>query len=232
MFLASPSSVLSSFLFGNQNYCRILVILLVLLICPSLFTGCSCMLWQRAPKLNGTFSGTDIAGQPVTITFQQRKNTVIGSGQWGSAAFSLSALTAPQGPMAMTFDNGNLKTGQVTLSPTGKSVTVKQADHLLTLQRGGTPIPSTTGHFSGLFVMRDDSSVSLRLQQTGVLMAGTGFIEGKPVAVTGKMTGAGQAKGTVLFSDESRNKVTAKLSEDLQTLTITGLGGPILMERQ
>jgi hypothetical protein len=72
----------------------------------------------------------------------------------------------------------------------------------------------------------------LTLAQEGDLMAGTGFVRDKPVAVTARVSGPNEARGSLLFSDSSQNAVTVTLSDDRRTLKVSGLGGVIEMERQ
>jgi hypothetical protein len=74
--------------------------------------------------------------------------------------------------------------------------------------------------------------VWITLNQWGDLLAGTGFDQGKPVAVVGRIIEPLNAMGTLLFSDESLMRIRATLSEDKGTLTIKGLGAPFHMKRR
>jgi hypothetical protein len=74
--------------------------------------------------------------------------------------------------------------------------------------------------------------LQLDLNQSADLLAGTGFVSGKPVAVVGRVTGVNQARGLLLFSDGSQNGVKVSLSSDEQTLSLRGVGGVIEMGRK
>jgi hypothetical protein len=193
--------------------------------------GCTPMIRQPNPQLSGTFTGTG-DGHSVTLTVQQAGSTVTGNGVWGDRPFGLSALTAPQGPMVLSFASGGPNPGRITLSPDGQTITIRGLGAPLQLARGGTPVIAPDGPFSGRFVLDGPIPVRLDLNQGGDLVAGTGYFSGKAVAVVGRLIEANRARGTVLYSDESRNRVTVTLSADQGILVIEGLGAPIRMTRE
>ncbi len=206
---------------------RLTAALLIGVLC-----GCDQMPREPPPKLTGTFSGTSEDGRPLSITLKQTENTVVGAGDWAGESFGLSALTSPQGPIVLTFAGGAAGRGYLALSLNGEAVTVRGFGAPVTLNRGGTPSAPASGGFAGTYEASGPRAVRLRLSQGEDLLAGTGYVNGRPVAVAGKVTEPNKARATVLFSDESRNGVYATLSDDGQTLSVRGLGGLIEMQRQ
>jgi hypothetical protein len=186
---------------------------------------------QPAPQLTGTYNGVDDAGKPIVISFQQDGSALTGHGRWGDQEIGLSGLTAPAGPMVVSFASGYTASGQVSLAADGTSVTLRGMGAPVTLGRGGEPLAGASGRFAGRFAAKGPMRLRLELAQSGDLLAGTGFVDGRPVAVAGKVTEPGQARGFVLFSDESRNAVTVSLADDGGALSVRGLGRLIEMTR-
>ena len=185
-----------------------------------------------APRLDGTFSGTTSDGRAVTISLVQEENTVTGQGKVGDKVVGLSAITAPHGPLMIIAKDGTPIAGSISLSVSGKDVTLTGLDESITLNRGSTPLPVTPGAFAGRYATPGSDGLRLDLEQSGDLLAGTGFVEGKPVAVAGRITATNEARGSLLFSDGSRSGVRAVLSDDGKTLSVRGLGGTLEMRRQ
>ena len=206
--------------------------LVVGVLLAAVFVGCERPERAPAPRLDGTFSGATSDGRAVTISLAQEENTVIGQGKLGDKVVGLSAITAPHGPLVIIAEDGTSITGSITLSPSGKNVTLTGLGEPITLNRGGTPLPVTAGAFAGRYATPGSDGLRLDLEQSGDLLAGTGFVEGKPVAVAGRITAANEARGSLLFSDQSRSGVRAVLSDDGQTLSMRGLGGTLEMRRQ
>jgi hypothetical protein len=205
---------------------------IVILITIVLIIGCTPMIRQEPPKLSGTFSGNTPDGRPIKVTLIQEENTVTGRGLIGEKIFSLSAITSYHGPMVLSFEDGTVVPAYITLSPDGTLATIRGLGIPLTVNRGGEPLRDLSGPFAGHYSTTGPPPLWLTLTQGGDLLAGTGFIDGKPVAVVGKVTGPNRAAGTILFSDESQNRVKVNLSGDGRILTIEGLGGIIEMRRE
>jgi hypothetical protein len=195
-------------------------------------TGCDTTERLPAPQLSGTFSGTTADGRTLTLSLAQESNTVIGQGKLGDQSFGLSAITAPQGTAVIIPASGTQLSGSVALAPAGDSLTLYGLGEPVELARGGTPLPVTGGPFAGRYKTRRPEEIWLQLEQSGDLLAGTGFVWGKPVAVAGWVTGPREARGSLLLSDQSRNGIKVSLSGDLGTLNVSGLGGTIAMRRQ
>jgi hypothetical protein len=204
----------------------------VLLLSISLIPGCATLPRQEPPSLSGTFSGTAGDSRPVRVTLSQDADVVTGRGLVGARAFSLSGLTSWQGPIVLAFEDGPIEAAQITLSPDGTRATIRGWGPPFTLERGGPAVSAPSGVFAGRYSTERPSPLWLVLTQSGDLLAGTGFVDGKPLAVVGRVTGIRQAAGTLLFSDESQNRVRVILSDDGQSVTIQGLGSPIEMRRE
>ncbi len=230
---------LSMFLFSAQKKISIqrkikipLRVEIAVMLAIGIIFGCTPMIRQETPKLSGTFSGSTSDGHSVKITIIQDENTVTGRGLIGEKIFSLSAITSYHGPMVLSFGDGTVAPAYITLSPDGDSATMQGMGISIALNRGGEPLRATSGPFAGRYSNPGPPQLWLNLTQGGDLLAGTGFVEGKPVAVVGKVTAPNRAAGTILFSDESQNRVKVVLSGDGKVLTIEGLGGPIEMRRE
>lgn len=194
--------------------------------------GCARFERAPAPGFGGTFSGITNGGQAVSVSLAQEENTVIGQGKQGGRAFGLSAITGSHGPAVLMPEDGAPLAGTITLSPSGKQMILTGLGDSVTLTRGGTTLPVTKGVFAGRYATRGASNLWLDLKQSGDLLAGTGFVSGKPVAIVGRVVEVNEARGSILFSDRSQNGVRAFLSSDEQTLSLRGLGGTIEMRRQ
>jgi len=207
---------------------RVIVWVLTLLI----FLGCTPLIKQEPPALAGTFTGSTPDGRPIAVTLTQDENTVTGQGQMGDRVFGLSALVSFCGPAILMFRDGSVSTGNLTLSPDGATATVHGIGEPFTLQRGGETVGTPSGSFAGRYSTTGPPPLWLSLTQGGDMLAGIGFMNGKPVAVVGRTTGPMTATGSILFSDESQARVTVTLTEDAKILTVNGLGGPVTMMRQ
>ncbi len=198
----------------------------------AVLAGCDRLERAPAPRLGGTFSGVASDGRAVKISLAQKENAVVGQGKLGASAFGLSAITGPHGPVVINPEDGTSVVGSLTLSPSGKSLTLTGLGMPITLNRGGTPLPVAAGAFAGRYAAPESSALWLDLRQSGELLAGTGFVSGKPVAVVGRVTETNEARGSILFSDQSQTGVRVSLSDDEQTLSVRGLGGIMEMRRK
>lgn len=197
-----------------------------------IFSACASLALPVSPVLTGTFSGLTADGRAIRITFEQRAGTVIGRGVLAADAFEISALTAPQGPLILVFERGGVTRGEIALAPDGKTATIHGLGAPVTLRRGGEPISLAEGPFAGLYAAGMPAVVWLELQQTGELLAGTGYLQGRAVAVVAKISGPGEARGSALFSDGSRAGLVLMLSADGRQLRASAAAGIVEMERR
>ena len=227
---------MSTFITGQKIFSRrkrcLINISIALTFSSILIFGCTPMLRQKPPSLTGTFSGSTQDGRSIRVTLLQEQNTVTGWGAIGEHPFSLSSLVSWHGPLILTFEDGTIYSAYISLSPDGAVTNISGTKISVTLQREGEPSQAPPGPFAGHFATSGPPPLWLILDQRGDLLAGTGFVNGKPVAVVGKVTAPNTATGTILFADESQNRVKATLSSDRRILTIEGLGSPLEMKRK
>ncbi len=207
---------------------------IILIVLLTLFAaGCAASIpMNKLVTLSGTFTGSTSEGHPVSLTLHQEKDAVTGQGSVGEESFVLSGLTSLHGPMVITYENGGVAPAYIMLSPDGQDIKMQGLGGPLHLIRGGEPLSHPSGPFEGRYAYSGSPRIYLSLTQGGELVAGTGFVEGKAVAVVGRVTESHKASGTLLFSDESRARVKVVISEDGQTLHISGLGSLLQMKRQ
>jgi len=214
---------------GKAGICNFISACLFILF---LLPGCTPAVKKVSPSFSGTFHGNSSGGSPVAITLSQKPDSIIGYGKIEGRSFGLSALPSWHAPMAITFEDGSIVQGHITLSSDGNAATVRLPKEELKLQRGGTPVSAPSGPFAGRYAIEEPFHIWVSIAQAGNLIGGTGYFKGKSIAVVGLVTGDGEAKGTMLFHDESRSSVNVKLSDDGQLMTVFGLGNPVQMRRQ
>ncbi len=204
-------------------------------LAASFFTLVSCARFghQAPPSFNGTFEGITGDGNHLNISFQQKENRITGYGKLGSRSFSLSAIGAWHGPMSLVFEDGTRFNGQLALSTDGRqsAVTIPGQEVIVKREAAAFP-PETSGPFAGKYFTDTPVPIELFLSQREQLLSGSGFVEGKPIAVVGKQTAPLKAGGIALFPDESRIAIKISLSEDGKNMVVNGIGGPFEMRRQ
>ena len=214
--------------------CRILISLsksawLLVLI---FILGCATLEKNPPPTMTGSFSGNASDGRSINANFIQDESALTGTGSFDGRRFAISSVASWYGPAVLIFEDGSRTEVQIFLSPDGRLVTVRGLGESMKMTRTGDSAPLSSGPFAGVFSEAGEPSIWLNLSQAGDLLAGTGYVNGRAVAVTGKTTSPTQANGVLLFSDGSRMGVRAVLSGDGDMLTVEGLGGPIDMKRR
>jgi len=212
---------------AHSSVTRVFCLLVVILT-----LSCATLEKKPPPTMTGSFNGSASDGRPISASFVQDENAVTGTGSYNGRRFALSSVTSWHGPAVLVFEDGSRTEIQILLSPDGRTLTLRGLGESLKLGRTGYSAESSVGPFVGLFSDSGDPPLWLNLTQAGDLLAGTGYVDGKPVAVTGKTTSPTEASGVLLFSDGSRMGVRALLSADGGTLTIQGLGSPLEMKRR
>ena len=170
-------------------------------------------------------------GKPLVITFNQNAHLVTGHGSLDGNPVSLSALVGLNGPALIVFNEGNMASAWMTLSPDGESATVQLRGNKISLKRGSISGYHASGDFSGSFQATGFPSFKLTLSQIDNLIAGTGLINGRAVAIAGKKTDHKYADCSLLFSDESCTKIAVILSEDSRSIQVKGLGNNVNLRR-
>jgi hypothetical protein len=202
------------------------------LILITLFPGCATLEKKPPPTMTGSFNGNSSDGRPVSAKFVQDENAVVGTGSLNGRRFALSSVASWYGPAVLVFEDGSRTEVQIIMSPDGRIMTIRGLGESLKLARTGYTAEPPTGPFAGVFADSGDPAIWLSLSQASGLLAGTGYVDGKPVAVTGSASSPEEARGVLLFSDGSKMGVRAVLSGDGGTLTIKGLGRPIELRRR
>ena len=184
------------------------------------------------PSLNGTFSGTAADGRRVSVTLEQSGQAVAGRGVDGDRSFAVSALVGWQGPVLLTFQDSAIATGSLSLRTDGSGISIRGLRQPVNLERGGEPATASGGAFAGRFSGTGPPEVAVALTQSGELIAGTGVLDGRAVAVVGRATGPDAAEGRLLFDDESHMQVRASLADDGRVLRLEGIGGNLALARR
>lgn len=181
-----------------------------------------------------TFRGNTGAGLPLVVTLEPDDEGVRGFGSLNGRDFAVSGPMGWHGPAVLTFADGDSRPVYLTLAPNRASLEIEGLGAPLVLSTGGGGRAAGGGDFSGGYrsVRSSLSTVSLVLEQRGELLAGSGFVDGRPVAVVGRTTGPGEAEGTVVFADGSRGRLRATRSADGRKLTVEGLGGTVQLKRR
>jgi hypothetical protein len=205
--------------------------LVALCLLPVAF-GCSPVAHRQLPPMSGSFHGVMADGAPLRLTVEQDGDRVTGFGRHGDRSFAFSGLPSRQVNGSCIFDDRSVMPAAVVMSPDGQVLAVRMQGGETIMERGGEPVVNVPGPFNGRYASGGRSAASVRLLQDGVLLAGTGFVSGRPVAVSGRVVGEGEARGDIQFADESRQSVRVSLSGDRQQLTVTGIGAPIVMKRR
>lgn len=196
---------------------QLFLLLPILVICSS----CAHYKSHTVKNFTGTFSGTTADGKSTKVTFKQKGNALSGIGTVEDQKFTLSGIVSHYAPVVVNSQENGSHTAYFTLSVNGKKVTLLGLGGPLTLKRGGAKVEEAPGAFTGKYSTQDmQKSIRLSLIQFGELLSGTGYYGSRPVAFAGKVHAVEKATGELLFSDESRIKIKAKLSEEGNLLII------------
>ncbi len=212
-----------------QATARVLLPLLCLLLAAG---GCAPKISHSPASLGGSFSGHTEAGEPLTLFLHQKENKITGYGNIGPRAFSLASLTSWHGPANFIFEDGKKFNGYLKFTPDGNRSEISISGEKVLTSRNNDTINLSPGTFSGNYFTQGPLPIRLRLTQNDMLIAGSGFAGDKPIAVVGKQIASDKAKGSVLFSDESRTILVITISEAGDELTVQGIGSPFIMRRQ
>jgi hypothetical protein len=166
------------------------------------------------------------------MTLEQTGQAVAGRGVEGDRSFAVSALVAWQGPLLLTFQDGSVVTGSITLRTDGAGVSIRGLREPVNLERGGELAAAAGGAFAGVFSGAGPPEVTVSLTQSGELIAGTGVLDGRAVAVVGRVVRPNAVEGRLLFNDESHMQVRAALADDGRELKLEGIGGNLVLARR
>ena len=210
------------------------IALLVSIFCLFVFLACTQSISTDRQRVSGTFSGRNLEGEPVTLTLDQVGYGFRGNGSINGNPVVVSGVQIWEAIGALTRADGTTSLVRITLAPNGDTLTIQalgQTD--IDLLRGGTPVSETAGPFTGTYrpAPPDNGLARVTIVQTGSLISGVAEIFDQVAAISGKVTEPNKALGTVTYADESRAMFHAELSVDASTITIKGIGDPIVFER-
>lgn len=180
---------------------------------------------------DGTFSGTMPNGGRMVLTLSEEAGGFSGHGTSNGKPFAVSGGRVWQGVGTMSSENGSFLPLDVSLSGDAETLTlVVPGKEAYILERGGQPVPQAPGPFSGSY--RSESLapllVRLTLVQQGRLISGVAGGLGMPVGFAGRATEPRKMSGVLTFLDGSQVSIDAELSPDGRSLTISGLGAPMV----
>ncbi len=196
--------------------------------------GVTTTLEMRTQTVSGTYTGVTGAGDPITLTLEQEDQAFKGQGTIAGKPVVISGVLAWEAVGSLTHPDASSFSVRLGLSSDGETLAIKtlgQPDVIL--NRGGTPVVQPSGPFSGKYRSAGPavSLASMTILQSGSLIAGFAQIFDQTVAVTGKVTNINKVAGRLTFLDESQSSFHAELSTDKKTITIFGMGNPIVFER-
>lgn len=189
---------------------------------------------METQTLTGTFSGQTSQGDPITLTMVQEEKGFRGNGNINGSPVAISGVLTWQAIGSLTHVDGSSSLVRVSLSSDSNDLVIKtvgQPD--IDLIRGGTPVSGPAGTFSGKYrtVGPDEQLARATIVQTGSLISGVAQFFDQISGISGKVVEPNKISGMLTFLDESRVQFHAELSADEQSITITGMGNPIVLER-
>ncbi len=184
--------------------------------------------------VSGTYTGVNAAGDPITLTLEQDNQAFKGQGTIAGKPVVISGVLAWEAVGSLAYSDASSSSVRLGLSSDGETLAIKtlgQPD--IALNRGGTPVVQPPGPFSGKFRSAGPAAslANVTILQSGSLITGFAQIFDQTAAVTGKVTDINKAAGRITFLDESQSSFHAELSTDKNTITIFGMGNPIVFER-
>lgn len=199
-----------------------------------LFVGCTESSELETQRLAGTYSGQTADGDPIVLTVEQNDQGFRGNGTIKGSPVVISGILAWDAVGSLTHADGSSSLIRISLSSDSRELNIKttgQPD--VDLMLGGTPVTGSSGPFTGKYrtASPNESLASATIVQTGTLISGVGRFFNQIIAISGQVTDPKEAKGMLTFLDESRVQFSAELSADQQSITITGMGNPVLLER-
>jgi hypothetical protein len=210
------------------------VCVLTWFLAAPLLMGCTVAPKAELFAASGTFHGVTAKGEPVVIVLQQEAFGVRGHGRVGDSPIAISAVQTWTAVGALLRDADRLAWRTISLTADGNTLVLEMpGERAVMLARGGQASGQPPGPFSGRYqaVGSDDGLAEVRLTQEGSLIAGVGTVLGQPVGVAARTTSATIAEGILSFSDGSQARFGAEMAADGQSVTVRGLGQPVLFRR-
>jgi hypothetical protein len=210
--------------------------MLILILAISIIAlGCSTIPIIEPQTVSGTFSGVTSEGGPVVLTLEQEGQAFKGQGTLNGQPIVIAGPLTWSAIGSLTHADGSLSLVKLSLSADSDMLTLENPEQpSLLLNRGGTPISQPTGPFTGKYQAVEGETVwaAVTLVQSGLLISGFGTVLGEMTGISGRTTAANEVNGIMLFLDESQVRFEAKLSADGQSITLLGLGAPVVLRRE
>lgn len=184
-------------------------------------TSCAALPKRQTPTLSGSFAGRTAGGEAIVLDLVQRDGGAYGRGQLDGQPFTVSSVTRVNATAVVVFEDGSRRQAEIELSADGRYLMIRGLS--ATLSRRGRATAPAGGAFAGQYVARGAALLELELTQHGALIAGTGWFEGRALAVAGRVETTSEASATVLFGDNSTS--TVRLRRESGGLVVIGLGG-------
>lgn len=185
--------------------------------------------------LSGTFTGAMPDGRPIVVTVEQAGQVFRGEGSVDGEPLVLAGPLVSSAVGSLAFSDGAFASAHVRLSGGGDVLTIARVGQPdIVLNRGGTPVQSPPGPFSGRYRALEAGMVlaETTLVQSGLLVSGVGIIAGGPAGINGRVMAPRKLTGIITFRDESQVRFEAELSADAQTIEFRGFGRPINLQRR
>lgn len=206
-----------------------------MLLLPLIFTSASCSrdieTDQRSTNISAAGKVSDNAG--ISVTLEADDNTVVGFGQVNGRSFSLSGVLSLQGPVTLSFSDGDRIPGHLSLPVNSSDVSLTVQGEQLILETDPSAnglIAVGQGRFNGSF--RSADALSLALRTEGKLLSGSGVFLGKPIGLVATETETGAANGLLLFADGTQIAIELKQNADASPIRLTvSAGGVYVLER-
>lgn len=211
---------------------RIVILLPIVLAFSA--TGCSTIPITVPQRVSGTFSGSTSGDKPIIITLEQEDQAFRGQGAINGQPIAIAGPVTWSAVGSLIHADGSLSLVKLSLSPNGEVLTVESPQQpAITLNGGGTPVSQPPGPFSGKYraVERGTTLATVTVAQSGSLISGVGTVFGETVGISGQTTAPNKTQGVMTFLDESQVSFEAELAADGQSISLLGLGAPIVLHR-
>lgn len=241
----------------NNNYCLFLMIFLFTgTSLPQQFIkpGGS----DKTMAAYETYSGTTSTGQRIHLSLKEQGSDFVGHGTIGANKFNVSGLTIWRGIASMVDSKGEIVRLDIEMTPNKNFLTLRGLKEPIDLSRTSLITSTLTlGSLSGYYETEDGSEIKMAVEILHVddRIYGTAKVMGDEVAVVGylktlglgrrlEMPGETKGKkeedkfslqfisGMLLYRDNIQQKFTANISKDEKTITFTGIGGTVKLEKK
>ncbi len=208
---------------------RVLLITIALAI-----VGCAERRVIETQSATGIYSGVSNNGDSIVLTLEQGEYGFRGQGTINGKPLVISGINTWGANGTITYSDGSSSLVSLGLTPGSEDLTIEShGQPKITLKGGGTPVVQPSGPFTGTYrtVGSESNLATATIVQTGSLFSGNAEIFDQATAVTGRVTAPNKAVGIITYRDRSQESFRAELSADGKTVTLSGMGRPIVLEK-